>query len=73
MNLTDMLAAAETESSCTSCSRMSNMTAFPAETPIGMAYVPYQQWRKVYEPAVALERGTIFEELDKPFLGEKAV
>ena len=40
-----------------------------------MAYVPYQCWgnTKVYEPAVALERGTIFPELDKPFIGEEAV
>lgn len=37
--------------------------------PIGMTYVPWQQWRNIYEPDKALQRGTIFEELDKPFLG----
>ena len=39
----------------------------------GMAYIPYQSWCKLYEPAVGFERGTIFPELDKPFLGEEAV
>lgn len=38
-----------------------------------MAYVPFQSWRRVYDPTVALERGTIFPELDKPFIGEEAV
>lgn len=38
-----------------------------------MAYVPFQTWRKVYDPSVALDRGTIFPELDKPFIGEEAV
>lgn len=38
--------------------------------PLAMAYVPWQQWQNIYEPCRALERGTIFEELDKPFLGK---
>lgn len=37
--------------------------------PLAMAYVPWQNWRKIYEPEKAFHRGTIFEELDKPFLG----
>lgn len=37
--------------------------------PLAMAYVPWQNWRKIYEPEKALCRGTIFEELDKPFRG----
>lgn len=40
---------------------------------LAMAYVPYQQWRKLYEPSIGFKRGTIFAELDKPFLGEGAV
>lgn len=43
------------------------------DLPIGMAYIPLQRWQKVYDPAVGFDRGTIFEELDKPFLGEEAV
>ena len=37
--------------------------------PLAMAYVPWQNWRKIYEPEKAFCRGTIFEELDKPFRG----
>lgn len=36
-----------------------------------MAYVPYQQWSKTYEPSLGFQRGTIFPCLDKPFLGEE--
>lgn len=43
------------------------------EFPIGMGYVPWQQWRELYEPAKALQAGTIFAELDKPFLGMRGV
>ena len=71
MNLTDMLEAVESGKPCETCSKPRAMTAFPAETPIGMAYVPFQQWKNIYEASVALDRGTIFEDLDKPFLGER--
>ena len=37
--------------------------------PIAMAYVPWQQWRAIYEVEKGFHRGTIFEELDKPFKG----
>ncbi len=46
---------------------------FPADTPLAMAYVPYQMWETPYEQDVALHRGTIFKSLDKPFIGEEAV
>ncbi len=35
----------------------------------GMAFVPWQKWEDVYCMEKGLERGTIFEQLDKPFLG----
>jgi hypothetical protein len=35
----------------------------------GMAYVPWQHWGEVYEPCKALERGTLYPVLDKPFKG----
>lgn len=38
-----------------------------------MAYVPYQSWERLYDPAIALDRGTVFPCLDKPFIGEEAV
>lgn len=37
------------------------------DMPIAMAYVPWQQWRNLYDPKEALKRGTIFKELDLPF------
>lgn len=37
--------------------------------PLAMAYVRKQSWRRVYKPDVALARGTLFNELDKPFSG----
>ena len=43
---------------------------FPADMPIGMAYVPWQKWQDIYEHGKGLECGTIFRELDKPFLGK---
>lgn len=49
------------------------MGAFPEDTPLAMAYVPYQTWEEPYEDEVALCRGTIFPSLDKPFIGEEAV
>lgn len=36
---------------------------------LAMAYVPWQTWRRIFEVEKALEHGTIFQELDKPFLG----
>ncbi|MDD4122539.1 MAG: spore coat associated protein CotJA, partial [Eubacteriales bacterium] len=37
--------------------------------PLGMAYVPMQRWGDTYAPEKALHRGTIFPDLDLPFLG----
>lgn len=38
--------------------------------PVAMAYVPWQEWHHIYPVGKALCQGTIFEELDKPFLGK---
>ena len=40
-----------------------------ADMPLAMAYVPWQEWRNIYKAEKAFQRGTIFEELDKPFRG----
>ena len=34
---------------------------------IAMAYVPWQTWKRTYDPHRSLMSGTIFPELDKPF------
>lgn len=39
---------------------------------LAMAYVPYQTWQKLYDEPLGFERGTIFKELDLPFLGKEA-
>ena len=46
---------------------------FPEDTPLAMAYIPFQTWEKPYDSDTALSRGTIFPALDKPFIGEEAV
>ena len=44
---------------------------FPDDTPLAMAYVPYQKWEETYAENVALQKGTIFPSLDYPFLGKE--
>lgn len=51
---------------------------FPAcfdngSVPLAMAYVPFQKWGMLYDEEVGMQRGTIFKQLDKPFIGEEAV
>ena len=48
---------------------MHDNTMHGVNMPIGMCYVPWQKWGKVYDACSALERGTLFPDLDKPFLG----
>lgn len=40
----------------------------PIATSLAMVYSPMQMWRDIYEIDCALERGTLFAELDKPLL-----
>lgn len=42
----------------------------PPKQVVGMAYVPPQMFRKLYPVDKGFFRGTIFQELDKPFLAE---
>ena len=34
--------------------------------PVAMVYSPCQPWNNVYKPEIALERGTVFKDLDLP-------
>ena len=36
--------------------------------PLASVYSPIQVWRNLYEPEEALKRGTLFKELDLPFV-----
>ena len=38
--------------------------------PLAAVYSPIQVWRGVYSEAQALARGTLFADLDKPFMGK---
>lgn len=49
------------------------MSRFPAETPVAMAYVPFQLETSTYSPEEALCVGTLFPVLDKPFTGKRGV
>lgn len=39
----------------------------PEKTVVAMAYVPYQNARKLYSPEHGIQMGTLFPELNKPF------
>lgn len=45
------------------------ISSLPEQTPIGMAYVPYEQWETPYSVDTGFPIGTIFSPLDKPFQG----
>lgn len=56
-------------SSDMSCKDCQNTLGFAPELALGMAYVPDQEWTHLYDTDCALRHGTIFKQLDKPFLG----
>lgn len=60
--------ARDAEFSCENSCQKNDMGDFP----IGMGYVPWQNWREIYELEKAFQAGTIFAELDKPFFGRRA-
>lgn len=52
------------------CEDKSTMCSDPLRgMPIGMGYVPWQEWGCVYNYDEGLSRGTIFPPLDLPFYG----
>lgn len=73
MNINDIVMNSLPSESTPTTECQQPQTPLPKEMPIGMLYVPFQEWRKVYDPMVGFERGTIFEELDKPFIGERTL
>ena len=44
--------------------------AFPPTLSLAMAYVPVQRFVCLYEPETGFERGTVYKQLDLPFLGK---
>lgn len=49
--------------------QMPDSTSCASGQELAMAYVPWQQFRELYEPDQALRYGTMFQELHKPFHG----
>lgn len=48
------------------------ISPLPSEMSVAMAYVPFQQQgSELYSPAQALEAGTAYPILNKPFFGSK--
>lgn len=45
---------------------------FQNDVPLAMAYVPMQMWNNTYDLDKALQVGTLFPCLDKPFMGRCA-
>lgn len=68
-----ILSAEDNEADTDSMSCPMPVGKFPAETPLAMAYVPFQTWEKPYDMAAGLSRGTVFPSLDKPFIGKEAL
>lgn len=57
-------------SQCRDCDKNSSSRNDPLEgMPLGIGYVPWQQWRKTYDFCEGLSNGTIFPCLNLPFLG----
>lgn len=48
---------------CESCANDEHLKHFR----LAMAYVPWQEWERIYEDEAALSRGTLFESLDLPW------
>ena len=42
-------------------------TRYPEGLELARAYIPYQQYTKAWSPEEALERGTMFPELYRPY------
>lgn len=56
------------------CRNAGNSSNYPDEInrmPIGMAYVPWQTWKCVYDAEKGIQSGTIFPELEMPFYGAR--
>lgn len=54
---------------CDECKNECTISVFPKHVSVAMAYIPFQTNTETYEDIKALERGTLFPVLDKPFYG----
>lgn len=57
--------------SCISTPQCNRDTESAGNFALAMAYVPMQHFHNIYELDEAMQHGTIFPELNKPFMGWK--
>ena len=50
------------------CPKIKDPSPLPEKPVVAMAYVPFQQWSETFDPMKGFDKGTIFPDLDKPFL-----
>lgn len=55
----------------TTCQTDGGRKPLPENPQVAMAYIPFQQLGSVYTAEQALDAGTLFPELDKPFYGRR--
>ena len=56
-----------------SCENNSNMGWGLTGYPLASVYAPLQTFDELYDPATALKQGTLFSQLDLPFMGNRRV
>jgi len=55
------------------CDMTIEVSPLPKNPVVGMAYVPFQQFGALYSAEKGFSAGTVFPDLDKPFLGKRGV
>jgi hypothetical protein len=50
------------------CTNLIGHAVLPPYMKMGHAYVPYQCFGPTYAPKVALDKGTMFPDLDQPYM-----
>lgn len=48
-------------------------STFPPHVSLAMMYVPFQRFENLYDDDKALDRGTLFADLDLPFYSGKGI
>ncbi len=48
-----------------------HVTSHKEHRSLAMAYVPWQEYKDLYDPETAWRQGTLFQQLDLPFSGKR--
>lgn len=66
-NIDGLVISRQTDSYSKNASSDEVSSGLPENASLAMAYVPFQQWGDVYSMDEALNRGTLFPDLEFPF------